>query len=386
MTVTACFVTRDHEAILPDAIDAARTIASAIVVADTGSTDRTRDVAAEKGAVVVPVAWADDFGAACNAALDAVATEWVLWLNPDERVVPGGWPDLRGLTPGLRALAYRVRVRHEMAGRDPARCPFDRQVRLFRKSPSVAYVGRLHPRFATAVEDVARAEGAVVESCDALVRRLAHLSTVTPEKVRWTNRLIEAELRDRPDSPGLRIEWGRNLLSLGDPKGHEVLAAAAEAVFASAVRPGDATDSGTLFEYLLTNPQAAGRRSRPMEEVRAAARALCPHSPPVLWALAGERFRSADFESASTDLKTLLALGMSGRATGAYDPDIVGPAAALNLAICHVHANQFAEAAALLTPLMADRRWARDAGEVMAVVAARSARPAGTVVPDNLNA
>jgi hypothetical protein len=383
VTITACFVTRNHETVLPDAIDAARAAASAVVVADTGSTDRTCEVAAEKGALVVRVDWSDDFAPACNAALDAVTTEWVLWLNPDERVVPGGWPDLRGLTPGLRAIAYRVRVRHEMAGRVAAHCPFDVQVRLFRAIPSLRFVGRLHPRFSTAVEDVARAEDAVVETCDALIRRLAHLSSVTPDKIRWTNRLIEAELRDRPDQLGLRIEWGRNLLSLGDTRGHDVLADAAESVMASPVRPGDAATVGPLFEYLLTNEDTPARKSRPIEDIRSQVRARCPFSPPVLWALAGERFRAGDFGAAAADLRTLLALGASGRATGAFDPDIVGPAAAVNFAICLVRGNRPAEAAAVLRPLLGDPRWARDASEVMAAVAAQSVRPATPVVPDS---
>src|SRR5207244_4306764 len=83
-----------------------------------------------------------DFAAACNAALDAAATDWALRLNPDELVVPGGWPDLRGITPGVAAFAYRVKVRHAYREDSPDRVAVEPRVRLFRNPPGVRFLGR----------------------------------------------------------------------------------------------------------------------------------------------------------------------------------------------------------------------------------------------------
>ena len=54
-----------------------------IVIADTGSTDRTRELAASFGARVVEFPWCDDFGAARNASLEQATGRWVLWLDAD---------------------------------------------------------------------------------------------------------------------------------------------------------------------------------------------------------------------------------------------------------------------------------------------------------------
>jgi glycosyltransferase involved in cell wall biosynthesis len=59
--------------------------ADEVVVADTGSTDGTQDVARLAGARVVPIGW-EGFVAARNRALTEARHDWVLVLDADERV------------------------------------------------------------------------------------------------------------------------------------------------------------------------------------------------------------------------------------------------------------------------------------------------------------
>ena len=58
------------------------------MVVDTGSTDRTVEIAAEFSARIVQFPWEDDFAAARNAGLDAAQGEWVFWLDADEWLDP----------------------------------------------------------------------------------------------------------------------------------------------------------------------------------------------------------------------------------------------------------------------------------------------------------
>jgi len=61
-------------------------LVSQIVIADTGSTDNSVDIAREFGATVVPVPWENHFGNARNAALRLMQTDWVLVLDADEEL------------------------------------------------------------------------------------------------------------------------------------------------------------------------------------------------------------------------------------------------------------------------------------------------------------
>ena len=47
-----------------------------------------RRIAAALGALVHPFPWDDDFAAGRNFALGQATGDWILWLNPDEEVLP----------------------------------------------------------------------------------------------------------------------------------------------------------------------------------------------------------------------------------------------------------------------------------------------------------
>jgi tetratricopeptide (TPR) repeat protein len=94
VSVTAAFIVRDAADTLEEAIARVRDAVDEVLVADTGSADDSIAVAERAGARVIRVEWTDDFAAARNAALEAVQTDWVLWvdadewLDPEDRAVP----------------------------------------------------------------------------------------------------------------------------------------------------------------------------------------------------------------------------------------------------------------------------------------------------------
>jgi hypothetical protein len=276
----------------------------------------------------------------------------------------------------VAALAYRLRVRHEYRADDPDRASVDQQVRLFRKHPAVRFVGRLHPHIDPPIDRTAAAAGLSVLPADGRIRRLAHLSKPTPDKVRWSIRLLEAELRDRPGQLGLEVELGRNYLGVGDARGHDVLAAAAGRVFAATDPPKDAAAVGPLLEYLLTVAPDVNRSGISRDRARAAAKDWYPDVPPVVWTVAGERFAAGDYAAAAVDLNRLLEWGRTGRypPSGGFDPDILGPTAAMNLAVCYVHLDRLDDARTVIQPLLSHPRWRTDAADVYRTIAARSAK------------
>ncbi|MDB5313508.1 MAG: putative glycosyltransferase [Gemmataceae bacterium] len=357
MTVTTCLVTRDHDQSLGRAIRSAAGLAGEVVVADTGSTDRTTAVAAGLGARVVPVAWADDFAAACNAAVAAATGDWVLWLNPDEEVDPAGLPALAAAAADPTRFAYRVRVRQELRPDRPGYGTTGWQVRLFRRDPGVRYHGRLHPDFVPPLEEIAAARGQTIAAADAVVRRHAYLSKPTPDKLRWVVRLLEAELRDRPGQVGFMIELGRNLLWLNDPRGHEVLGEAAGLVRQAAGAPTPPSPwAGSLIEYLLSVSPEQARGPVTRADARELAARWFPNTPPVVWAVAAERFAAEDYPAATGLLEQLVLMGRTGEYDdgGGFAPDIIGATSVLNLGVCYLHLDRWDDARACFGQLVAD--------------------------------
>ena len=77
-------ITKNEEKWLKKSIDSVRHIVDEIIVVDTGSTDKTVDIAKQCGATVISFKWTDDFSAARNESLKHATKDWILVLDADE--------------------------------------------------------------------------------------------------------------------------------------------------------------------------------------------------------------------------------------------------------------------------------------------------------------
>src|SRR5262252_4050456 len=87
-TLALCVIAKNEERFIRECLESARDFVDEMIVVDTGSTDRTREIARECGARVEEFVWCDDFAAARNASIDAATTDWILVLDADERLDP----------------------------------------------------------------------------------------------------------------------------------------------------------------------------------------------------------------------------------------------------------------------------------------------------------
>ena len=77
MLLSAALIVRDEERSLGACLASLKGLADEVVVVDTGSSDRSRDIAAEAGARVYDRPWTGDFSAARNYALDLAQGDWI---------------------------------------------------------------------------------------------------------------------------------------------------------------------------------------------------------------------------------------------------------------------------------------------------------------------
>src|SRR5260370_10066792 len=343
MSLSVCLLTRNEEKNIARAVRSFAGIADQILVVDTGSTDRTAELAAEAGAEVHPFVWKDDFGAGRNFAFRQARGDWIFWLNPDEELLPQSQEELRRSLTTDESLGYYVRVQELEQAERLDLFTETLQPRLFRREADVAYVGRLHPRLEPSLEDVARKAGKQVSLSGITLRHYAYMSVLSEDKLRWAARLFELELKDRHGQLHYLIEYGRTLLLLNDPKAHRILAEATEQISAARDAPSPpASTVARLLEYLITvSPeQSVSRLSR--EEARDFALRWFPSSPPLLWKIALQDYAARNFRRASILLRQLLQLGRTGAydRSASFDPTIIGESALMNLGNCYLQMGQ----------------------------------------------
>ncbi len=355
MSLTICLLTRDAGEKLESALRSVGGLGAQVIVGDTGSTDGTAALARAGGAEVCAVPWQHDFGAAQNQVLDRATGDWVFWLNPDEVLLPYPPEQLAALLARPEALGYAVRVQEVARADQPERYTETWHPRLFRRHPQLRFVGRLHPHFALPLEEVARRENRQLATTDLVVRHHAYLSVLTDDKLRWATRLLELELQDRPGQLHYLIEYGRNLLRLNDPRGHEILAEASELVLAAADAPiAPSPTVASLLEYRLTVSPQQCRSRLSAALARALALRWFPNSPPLLWQMAHNAFQAGDFRDAAGLLERTLHLGRTGTydRSAAFAPDVMSEPALLNLGRCYARLGEFDRAEACFAQLL----------------------------------
>lgn len=84
--LTVVVLTKNEDQNICEVIANAFFVTNSVLIVDSGSTDKTVELAEQCGAKVVYRAWDNDFSAQRNFALEHVNTDWVLYLDADERL------------------------------------------------------------------------------------------------------------------------------------------------------------------------------------------------------------------------------------------------------------------------------------------------------------
>lgn len=83
-SISLCMIVKDEERHLPRCLDSIRPAVHEMIVVDTGSTDRTRDIATLFGARLFDFPWNGSFSEARNHGIDQAKGRWILLLDADE--------------------------------------------------------------------------------------------------------------------------------------------------------------------------------------------------------------------------------------------------------------------------------------------------------------
>ena len=206
--VSLTMIVRDEERNLPACLASARGLFDEVIVVDTGSADRTVEIARSFGARVFDFAWVGDFAAARNAALARTTGDYAFWLDADDVLDPPQRERLGALLDGLRFgddAAYVVRCA----------CDPDRDggggetvvdhVRLFPALEGVRWTYRVHEQILPAL----RRAGVPVRWSDVTVRHTGYTDTaLRRRKLARDEAILLEDLEERPGDPFILFNLG----------------------------------------------------------------------------------------------------------------------------------------------------------------------------------
>lgn len=212
--LTVCLIVANEEKFIEGCLRSIRELAHQIIVVDTGSTDRTVEIARSLGAEIHHFTWCDDFSAARNAALQHATGDWILSLDADEELPAAEHAKLREEILRAKVLGYRlplVNVGQESDG--VAYVP-----RLYRNAPGLFYVSRVHEQVFSSI--LVRAEEWGLETAlgTAQLKHFGYTKELVRErrKVERNLRLLQQAVEEIPNDCSLLMNLGLELIRSGD--------------------------------------------------------------------------------------------------------------------------------------------------------------------------
>ena len=145
VSISLCMIVKNEQQTLARCLSSVAELVDEIIIVDTGSTDDTKQIAAQFTSHVLDFEWVDDFAKARNFAFSHATKEFILWLDADDILLPPDQEKFRSLTAALPWSTDAVSMFYNLAVDAAGNATTSlRRNRLVRRSNGNRWIGIVH--------------------------------------------------------------------------------------------------------------------------------------------------------------------------------------------------------------------------------------------------
>jgi tetratricopeptide (TPR) repeat protein len=312
-SLSVCMIVKNEADLLPRCLASLRDIAAEIVLVDTGSIDRTKDIAKEFDCRIVEFPWTGDFAAARNESMKYADQEWIFIIDADEELPAGAVDDLRAILKrdDIDIVSLTVVNKSLETGRVSSILP---SIRLFRRNLGLQYEGIVHNRLAIPQN------AAVVRTAIELYHYGYDLPDDKLRKKQARSReLLERQLQKNPDDVFANFNMAQLLMGLHGTADENISRTIVDHA-ARVIANHDPAQTGHTGYFLMAHYQTATALCalRRYEEAESFCRAALDQKDDyldIILTLANIRLARSDMEEARKYYLQYLEM------SGSYRPD-----------------------------------------------------------------
>ncbi|MGL5694191.1 MAG: glycosyltransferase [Peptostreptococcaceae bacterium] len=149
-TISLCMIVKNEEKNLRRCLESTKNLVDEIIIVDTGSTDKTIEIAKEYNAKIYYHKWNHDFSEARNASLEKATKNWILFLDADEEITLEEGNKLKNILENNSHLdAFHLRLVNIISNSDIGDAIV---LRAFKNKPEYRFEGKMHEQIVGSIE------------------------------------------------------------------------------------------------------------------------------------------------------------------------------------------------------------------------------------------
>lgn len=237
--VSLCMIVKNEERQLAACLNSARGFVDEIIIVDTGSTDKTVEIAKEFDAEIHHFPWQNDFSLARNESIKHAKGEWILYLDADERIDMNNFEKYRRLlqdvSSDIGGLICTIESDHAKldGSTEKHRGGYPRIFRNY-GYPNIKFQGRVHEQITPSIFALDKS----LVSTDFIIEHLGYNQSreIMEKKVKRNYSMLIKHVQEEPENA---YAW----YQLGQTLGQMKLFAEAEKTIKFAIDLGSLSDS-----------------------------------------------------------------------------------------------------------------------------------------------
>jgi tetratricopeptide (TPR) repeat protein len=215
LKLSLCMIVKDEEEMLPRCLAAVTPAIDELIIVDTGSSDRTVEIAESFGATVLHHEWTGSFADARNVSLEAATGDWIIYLDADEVLVEEDAARLRACTGRVWREAFALIETNFTGDVEDGTAMTHTALRMFRNRPEYRFKGRLHEQMAYALP------GYLTERIEYTQLRIEHYGYLgvvrdSKDKSRRNLELLQQQVAEGMENAFQSFNLGSEYLALGE--------------------------------------------------------------------------------------------------------------------------------------------------------------------------
>lgn len=213
-SISLCMIVKNEEKNIRRCLNSVKDVVDEIIIADTGSEDKTIDICNEFGAKVYNYTWQDDFSAARNFSIENATSTWILWMDADEEL---SVPNKSELTKMLdkNSVPLFVKITHLLDDEqiEDGKDYISYHNRLYPNNMGYFFKGIIHEALTCKDKEISEK----LESCDLLsINHYGYRKEMVPSKAVRNLQLLLKQKDLEPENPWLDYHIGAELYRIND--------------------------------------------------------------------------------------------------------------------------------------------------------------------------